>query len=467
MGSVLITPVTDSLRLVGGATIAPYVYFTDYGNNRVVATDYDGNFKFSFGTFGTGNGQFNGPWGVTNDNQYVYVTDSGNNRVQKFTMFGVFVAAYGSYGTADGEYDTPKGIAVTDYYIVIVDSGNNRITFLNKSDGNHVFTFGEYGTALGQFDNPQACFADDAYLYVEDTGNARWQIFELSIDGSGVADADLPGLTGEATGLTSCPAIAEGELPAIESSSTGGVKFAGELVAELPAITGQSDGYSMSGGDSNGVIPAIISASTGVTGHMGTSEAILPCLESSADGGRIGVGGASGILPAITGSGAGNVTRALPSFAAFTVNMRNKGITDYTNYDFNSFAVIGGKLYGATKSGIHPIEGDDDNGAEINASFKTGRIDLHSGNVRRLVDAWITGRFPGGAMLNVHEDESDEDVTEYEILGDNSGIHDERVDFARGHKERFPAIEFANVNGEDFDVTGITVNARDIARRQR
>ena len=95
----------------------------------------DGTFDSSWGSDGTGDGQFGvtsggaGPVGVTViDNGHVYVTDGGNNRVQEFTSDGTFVAQWGSAGSGDGQFNTPFGI-VSDSSgnMYIADNGNNRI----------------------------------------------------------------------------------------------------------------------------------------------------------------------------------------------------------------------------------------------------------------------------------------------------------------------------------------------------
>src|SRR5207247_6211397 len=53
----------------------------------------------------------------------VYVADAGNQRIQKFTSTGAFITKWGSYGTGDGEFENPAGVATDATGNVYVTSG--------------------------------------------------------------------------------------------------------------------------------------------------------------------------------------------------------------------------------------------------------------------------------------------------------------------------------------------------------
>ena len=67
-------------------------------------------FLLKWGSFGSGDGQFNFPNGVAVDpSGNVYVADAYNNRIQKFTGSGAFITKWGSFGSGDGQFAFPQG----------------------------------------------------------------------------------------------------------------------------------------------------------------------------------------------------------------------------------------------------------------------------------------------------------------------------------------------------------------------
>ena len=58
----------------------------------------------------------------------IYVADTVNNRIQKFTNIGVFLSKWGTFGTGEGQFDNPWGIAVMPGgFVYVADLFNYRI----------------------------------------------------------------------------------------------------------------------------------------------------------------------------------------------------------------------------------------------------------------------------------------------------------------------------------------------------
>jgi len=151
---------------------------TDLGNRRVEKFDNNGNFLFTFGTKGQGDGQFNAPVGIAVTSGSMYVVDNARNDIQKFDSTGKFVTKWGGQGTNHGQFLLPQGVAVDptgDVYVV--DTGNSRIEKFDAT-GKFLLTIGQSGLGDGEFLSPRAVTADSqGGIYVVDSGSNKIEKF--------------------------------------------------------------------------------------------------------------------------------------------------------------------------------------------------------------------------------------------------------------------------------------------------
>lgn len=157
-------------------------------DNKVQKFDSNGSFVTAFGTPGTGPGQFYAAYAITvdaADNVGVIELDGSNSssRVQKFTNGGTYIAEFGSYGTGTGQFTSILGLASdnsSNYYVL--EPG--RIQKFTDT-GTYVATFGTQGSGNGEFMWPRGLAADSGSagsLYVADTNNHR--IASFALDGT-------------------------------------------------------------------------------------------------------------------------------------------------------------------------------------------------------------------------------------------------------------------------------------------
>jgi hypothetical protein len=189
----------------GGAAVdsAGNVYVADPGNHRIQKFTSAGAFITSWGGLGSGNGQLSGPSGVAIDaSDNVYVADTGNHRIQVFTTAGAFVRKWGSNGSGDGQFNLPRALAVDGSGNVhVADTGNSR-TQTFDSIGTFLSSCGSVGTSNDEFNEPQGIAADSTgNVYVADTSNDRVQKFGPASATPPTADAG-PDQTVECAGAT-------------------------------------------------------------------------------------------------------------------------------------------------------------------------------------------------------------------------------------------------------------------------
>jgi tripartite motif-containing protein 2/3/tripartite motif-containing protein 71 len=144
----------------------------------------NGNKLRSFGTRGSGRGQFVSPKGVaTDDLGNILVADCDNDRIQKFTGAGQFLASVGTMGVNKLQFNEPMDVAFNAHKkkVFVVDTYNHRIQVLNPDLTISSIIGGQGGSEDGQLSYPLGVSCDNnGNVYVADTGNSRVQVFSSS-----------------------------------------------------------------------------------------------------------------------------------------------------------------------------------------------------------------------------------------------------------------------------------------------
>lgn len=131
------------------------IWVADTGNNRIQAFNgYSGAFVTQFGSLGGGNGQFNAPVGISYSLNTLWVSDTGSNRIQQLnltkptfdTRTVTFNLAFGSYGNGNGQLRGPFGVVSDGTSVWVADSQNQRIEQFTAG--------GAFVRAIGPFSYP-------------------------------------------------------------------------------------------------------------------------------------------------------------------------------------------------------------------------------------------------------------------------------------------------------------------------
>ena len=133
----------------------------------------------SFGSEGTGPGQFNRPWGIAvNTHGEMAVSDQNNHRVQVFSAERRFLFSLGEQGTGDGQFNRPRGVTYDrNDNLLVVDSRNNRIQQFTRT-GQFMRTFVAKGELGGNLICPLGISTSpDGNFIVADAGNKRVVVF--------------------------------------------------------------------------------------------------------------------------------------------------------------------------------------------------------------------------------------------------------------------------------------------------
>src|SRR4026208_521435 len=180
------------------------VYVADYANHRIQVFDTKGNYLTKWGTYGEENGQIHKASALSIvPSGKIYLSDQFNYRIQEFTANGTFVTTWGTKGEADGQFLHPHVPAVDSEGNVYVSDRDLANVQKFTGDGKFIMKWSEQGSNDGQLSKPESVIIDSKdNVYVAVFGNHRIQKFTkegefISKWGSkGIGDGEFNGPAG-------------------------------------------------------------------------------------------------------------------------------------------------------------------------------------------------------------------------------------------------------------------------------
>jgi len=157
-------------------------------------------------------------------------------------------------------------------------------------------------------------------------------------------------------------------------------------------------------------------------------------------------------LQKLTGFGDGTyLLDTTQELFTWVLNHTSGAPSRYENYDFDAFAVIGQDYLAARGDAIYLLDGDDDNGTDIDAIATIGRTDFDEPVLKRVTAAFLGLNSAGQAHLTLRTDQG---VTSgpYKLRQTPTASTTERAKFARGLKSRYWEMDIENVDGGDLQI---------------
>ena len=155
------------------------LYIIDQGHTQITVFDPATETSNSWGSAGTGEGQFNESTGIGIGGGLVFVTDRDNHRIQVFDLDGKFVRQWAVPGWE--RYHYPD---------IVYDDANKHL-YVSDGRTNSILVFDVDGNPLPPFATKQGeTLANPSALVISDSGKQR-RLFILNTDAGRVSTIDL------------------------------------------------------------------------------------------------------------------------------------------------------------------------------------------------------------------------------------------------------------------------------------
>jgi hypothetical protein len=279
------------------------------------------------------------------------------------------------------------------------------------------------------------------------------------------ADNALPVHTLDATTLSGEVGALDQFVPAHTLDATGLPDFFGEMSSEMPvhAISVSYEAGSI--GVADLLYGVAILDAAGFSGSVAALDGTLPPHTLSASGHGPYTLVASIVLAPHTleASAIESVTAA---FKSWVLNLRKAALTEYTPFQFNSFAVFNGKVYGAGAAGIMELGAQaTDNGTSIASTVRTGQHAFGTSFLKRVPRIYVGYKATGDMEFRTI---TGEDGTRAYLLDHNGNpnLHQRRVPIGRGPKSPYWQFEFVNRDGADFTLDHVLAHSSEVTHRR-
>lgn len=137
------------------------------------------------------------------------------------------------------------------------------------------------------------------------------------------------------------------------------------------------------------------------------------------------------------------------------INLYNRAITQYTDYDYDSMGAFGDSVIGLSSDGLHELEMEDvHDGPSIEAWLRTGYTDFGLPNQKHIRNLLLGGETDNLLQLTIetNEESAAQKTVTAVFSKEDLKLSGGKAYGTRFQKARYFQLEVANVNGSRFGV---------------
>lgn len=144
---------------------------------------------------------------------------------------------------------------------------------------------------------------------------------------------------------------------------------------------------------------------------------------------------------------------------AWAMNTESFGMTRYTGLPFSSLAVVNGRVLGLGDTGLFVLEGENDDGVQIDALVTTGLSMLGDSAVKRIPEIYFTGSMQDEMSLAVGVYGAKKGTYTYTVPKRTADApRGNRAVLGKGLASVYWKFTITNKNGADFNIDTITAD---------
>ena len=274
------------------------------------------------------------------------------------------------------------------------------------------------------------------------------EVYAAGLDSAlGVANIELPPVTTDGFVLQNILATGSIRIPLISCDTIGIASVLVKADITLPVQNISVNARIDEIGIGNISIPFPHVNSYGYRGVVGVANRTLSPLRVYGYGYELVTAVANIELPMLQI----RVGSSLSGTITLCMNVKNKSLTTFSNYNFNSFANFAGKNIAATPSGIYDLTGTKDITTDINWNFRTGLLDLEIDKVKKLLQMWFGYKTDGDLIVTIIQ--PDGESYEYDLTSyDRDYEEGSRVKVGKGIRSRYLQLDVSNIEGHSIDL---------------